>query len=257
MPARWEKLARSGAFALVTDLDGTVVPFDADPSKARPTRAVVELLESLSRMPGTTVVVATGRPKQDLELSFGASDRIELVAEHGLWIREANRWAMTSEVGPEAFDHLAAAFEKIAAACAGAHVERKTRGVGLHYRRVVEDAREALLNAAEAAVDDEIRSSPELSLLRGHAVLEVRLGAVTKTSAVELARRLGGPEVHIVALGDDVTDEDMFRALSPRDLGVVVGTPPWTSAATMSLAGPDEAIALLERIVATRAAVSG
>jgi len=51
-----------------------------------------------------------------------------------------------------------------------------------------------------------------------------------------------------VYIGDDVTDEDAFRALAGRGLGIAVQDAPRPTAATLTLRDPEEVRALLARL---------
>jgi len=85
----------------------------------------------------------------------------------------------------------------------------------------------ALLTDARAAAD------PSLTLKPGKAVLEVAVTDADKGSAVDRLRaELGAAAV--VYLGDDVTDEDVFRTLGPADVGIKVGDGETTAAHRVS-----------------------
>jgi trehalose-phosphatase len=49
-------------------------------------------------------------------------------------------------------------------------------------------------------------------------------------------------------IGDDVTDEDAFRAIAGRGIGVLVAEEPRETAAAYWLRDPDEVRELLERL---------
>ena len=105
-------------------------------------------------------------------------------------------------------------------------VERKGASLAWHYRMS-----EPLLAARRL---DELRRllvrelSPELEILDGNKVLEVRMKGADKRACalriVERARAAGDPVV--LAVGDDRTDEDLFERLPPDAWTVHVGEGP-------------------------------
>jgi trehalose 6-phosphate synthase/phosphatase len=60
-------------------------------------------------------------------------------------------------------------------------------------------------------------------VLVGDHVIEVRPRGIDKGSIAARLRREAPDRSAIVAIGDDLTDEDMFRALSPQDVTIHVG----------------------------------
>ena len=66
---------------------------------------------------------------------------------------------------------------------------------------------------------------------------------------------LDGADVKPIYIGDDVTDEDAFRALEGRGIGILVSPLPYPTAARYSLQDPREVRELLERL--TRLAEGG
>ena len=80
-------------------------------------------------------------------------------------------------------------------------------------------------------------------------VVELLVGDGDKGTAVAaLARRTHAS--HVVFLGDDTTDEDVFATLSSSDVGVKVG--PGETRAEFRVQSPDEVAEVLERLLALR-----
>jgi trehalose 6-phosphate phosphatase len=61
--------------------------------------------------------------------------------------------------------------------------------------------------------------------------------------------RLDGGDVLPFYIGDDVTDEDAFRALKGRGIGIVVRDHPYETAAAYSLKNPDEVREFLLKLI--------
>ncbi len=217
----WTAFARHTPLGILCDLDGTLVPFASSPEEARPDADAVRLVERLAALPGVTFVVVSGRPKDWLELFF-PSPNIHLVAEHGAQRRAAGPWELAVGLDPEPLAGLADDLEQIVRRHRGALVERKATTVALHYRQVPRGQRGELLIEAYGVIDRFVAKNPAYARLEGASVTEVRPASVKKSAAVPFVRERAGTDSRILALGDDLTDEHMFTALSAQDESIIV-----------------------------------
>jgi alpha,alpha-trehalose-phosphate synthase [UDP-forming]/trehalose-phosphatase len=249
--AHWLSLARHTPLGVICDLDGTLLPFVATPSASRLPPELAELLCGLAALPGLSLAIISGRPREDLERLLGPVPGAWLVAEHGGWRRRAGAWEAAVDQQAEDIEPLAARLRHLAAAVPGALVERKTWSVTFHYRLVSERERVALLVAVDAALEEWLAQAPGFERLDGVAMLEVRPARMRKSLAVPWLREQVGAGVRLLAFGDDLTDEDLFRALGVADEAVLVG-PQRRSRARWRLADPSAVAALLSWIAATR-----
>lgn len=219
----WLTLARHTPLGILCDLDGTLVPFARTPEEARPDPETVALIGMLAEQPGVTLAIVSGRPKSWLE-GFFPSPRVNLVAEHGAARRGLAAWHNVGDVDPGPLDELGAELERVARRHPGALVERKQTTVALHYRQVQRGRRGELLIEAYGVIDAFVAKNPAFERLEGVLVTEIRPASVRKSSAVPWVRELAGAGARLVAFGDDVTDEHMFRALGASDEPVIVRT---------------------------------
>ncbi len=219
----WLTLARHTPLGILCDLDGTLVPFASTPEEARPDPNAVALVSNIAEQPGVTVAIVSGRPKSWLE-SFFPSPYVFLVAEHGASRRGMGAWENVGEIDPRPLDELATSLDALVHRHQGALLERKQTTVALHYRKVSRERRPELLIEAYAIVDAFVTRHPYFELLEGSLVAEVRPASVKKSSAVRWMRQLLGTGARLVAFGDDLTDEHMFRVLAATDEPVVVRT---------------------------------
>jgi trehalose 6-phosphate synthase len=250
----WESLARHSPLGLLVDLDGTLIPFADRPEDARPGSAHLALLRDLARAPGVSIAICSGRPRDVLEGMLAEIPGLWLVAEHGAWLRGDGAWRSTVQAGLGGLDALAAAFDQIAGQYRRASVERKTWSVCLHYRGVRPRERMGLVVQASAAFDAFTAGQPGYERLESAYGLEVRPAAIRKSIAIPWMREKLGTGARLIALGDDLTDEDMFRAVGPGDEPVHVGPDVLReTAARWRLPGPPATVALLRWILAARA----
>ena len=235
------------------DLDGTIIDFADRPEDARPGPALLELLRDLAAQPGLSVAVASGRPRESLESLFVEAPGVWLVAEHGAWLRGEGAWRSTVPAELETLDALAAELEEVAAKYRKAWVERKTWTVCLHYRNVRPGERLGLLVQANAAFEARAGARRGYEPLEGADTFEVRPAGIRKSVGIPWIREKAGPGARLMALGDDVTDEDMFRALGSGDDAIKVGgdvTRP--TAARWTLPEPAATVAFLRWILEAR-----
>jgi trehalose 6-phosphate synthase len=221
MLQHWLSVARHTPLAILTDFDGTLVPFAATPEEARPDRELLELLGSLAALPGLRIVIVSGRPHAVLEQYF-TEPSLWLVAEHGAWCRGEGAWQPTIDFDTRPVGELGDLLETVAKGHPGARVERKTWSVALHYRQVRRPDRASLAVEASVAIDGFLALHPGFERLDGNEIVEVRPSSARKSMAVAWTRQQIGPDVRIVAVGDDLTDEHLFAALGPLDEPVLV-----------------------------------
>ncbi|MBX3192026.1 MAG: trehalose-phosphatase [Labilithrix sp.] len=241
----WMAIARHTPLGVLCDLDGTLVPFASSPEEARPDADAVTIVEQLAALPGATVAIVSGRPKDWLE-SFFPGDNVFLVAEHGAFRRGAGAWQNVADLDPSPLLSLADELEALARRHPGALLERKRTTVALHYRNVRRGQRGELLIEAFGIIDRFLARHPAYERLEGVLVVEVRPASVKKSSAVPWLRGLAGAGARLVAIGDDVTDEHMFQVLEPQDESIVVRTSgPRRTAARWELNDSNEVRAVL------------
>src|SRR5207244_2601674 len=134
----------------------------------------------------------------------------------------------------------------------GARVERKHFSIAVHYRNV----RENDVPKVERAVGEVAARHCELRRINGKKVYEL-LPAIDwdKGKAViwlletlGLESRSGG--IRPIYIGDDSTDEDAFRALDQRGIGILVTEQSQPTAARYSLRDPAEVERFLRALTA-------
>ena len=207
--------------AFLLDYDGTLVPFVEDPKRAQPDEELLELLARASAAPDTEVVMVSGRPRRDLEEWFGHLP-VSLVAEHGVWLRaRGEEWRMLRAVGTDWKDRVRPILQRYVDRLPGALLEEKEFSLAWHYRAA--DAEQASRRSRELldALAGFTRNV-DVQVLEGNKVLEIRTTGVSKgTAALEWLRTSASE--FVLAIGDDWTDEDLFRALPETAYSIRVG----------------------------------
>jgi trehalose 6-phosphate synthase/phosphatase len=230
---------------LFLDYDGTLVPFAKHPKLAIPNQALLTLLHEISGDSNTNVTLISGRDSDTLERWFNDLP-VNLVAEHGASIRMKNgKWRHHREVDQSWKPLMRPTMELYTQRSPGSFLEEKSHTLAWHYRNVHPElgfirSRELLDNLHHL-----VRNTP-LQIVDGNKVIEIRISGVDKGS---VAKQFLDDEKYdfIMAVGDDKTDEDMFRALA--EIGVTVKIGSGHTAAQYNLSNHLEVINLLNQLI--------
>ncbi len=228
------------------DYDGTLAPFHVRPELAVPYPEVAAVLQEIVHAGGTRVVIISGRPADEVLPLLTLTERPEIWGAHGWERLLADGRRIVEQPGSDARNALtqaAAALEKILPS--GARLERKLASIALHWRGLPEDGAQRLRAEATACWEPATRKGV-LELLPFDGGLELRAVGCNKQYAVKAILSETAQDSPVAYLGDDYTDEDAFRAVKPRGLGVLVRPEFRETAADVWLQPPQELAAFLK-----------
>ncbi|MEN5197008.1 bifunctional alpha,alpha-trehalose-phosphate synthase (UDP-forming)/trehalose-phosphatase [Sphingobacterium faecium] len=204
------------------DYDGTLVKFQNHAQKASPTVLLYNLLDSIIADPLNTLVIISGRSQESLSTWFDGRSYY-LVAEHGIWSNFPNfNRAYKKGLALHWMPEVKKLMEKLADQTPGSYIEAKPYSLAWHYRKVEQGLGE--LKAAELKeILNPMLNDYGLQLLDGNAVIEVKNTEVNKgKAALEIAGHIKAD--FLLAIGDDVTDEDLFKYLPRSTISIKVGS---------------------------------
>lgn len=213
------------------DYDGTLVPIVPHPSMAKLSDSRRKLLKRLSAIPGVIVALVTGRSLTDIRRLAGIPGVI-LVANHGFEILKDGRiFYPCGRKFQKPLLKLAHDINRELRNIPGVVIESKGFSVAVHYRLAPKKQwdviKERILETSAG-----LRKSHHLQLTSGKCLWEIRPALYwNKGSAVLWILRKFARHATPVYLGDDVTDEDAFKALRRRGLTIAVAEKPCRSAA--------------------------
>ena len=226
---------------LLLDYDGTLVPFARHPREAMPDKNLLKLLATLGSDAKTNLTIISGRDATILEEWF-QDIPVNLVAEHGAAIKRIHQqWTQEKEIDQSWKRVLRPTLEMFVKRSPRSFLEEKNHTLAWHYRNVEPElgftrSRELLDNLFHL-----VRNG-QLQVIDGNKVIEIRVAGIDKGVA---ARKII-EENHsdfVLIVGDDKTDEDMFRSLADKALTIKVG--PGHSVAQYSVSTQQDIIRLL------------
>ena len=228
------KYRQSGKRLFMFDYDGTLTPIVKDPHAAIPSDRVIRTLKTLAAEPRNSVWIISGRDQAFLDDWMGHIPELGLSAEHGSFIRHphSDNWENVTEKTDMSWQKdVMQIFQHYTEKTQGSFIERKKVALTWHYRRADPEYGSFQAQECRAYLESTVGKKYEVEVMEGKANLEVRPSFVNKGA---IATRLISENVYdglkvtsqtppnfVLCLGDDFTDEDMFRALKastlPRD----------------------------------------
>lgn len=215
------KYATTTRRIIFLDYDGTLVGFKTNIELAAPDEELYQLLKQLSSDQANKLVLVSGRAPSFLEKWFGDLD-VDIISEHGAWTKiRNNNWVSVPGLSSGWKKDFYQVLESFTDRTPGAFIEEKDFSLVWHYRKVEESLGELrtneLMNTLRYLVEDK-----GLQLLPGNKVVEIKNVEINKGKAV-LNFVHEGSHDFIMAIGDDHTDEDIFKALPQDAVTIKVG----------------------------------
>lgn len=231
---------------LFLDYDGVLAGFKSNPDDAKPTTKLKNVLKKLTADPSNKLVIISGRSRENLADWLGDIDNLTLVAEHGAFVKKPSKtsWTKHTMTTSSWYDKALKIMENSARQTPGSHVEPKATALVWHYRDASAYYAQKSLVPLKFKLSKIIAQHSNVHMQSGHKILEIKQNDVDKgTSALGL---LGKNNDFILALGDDTTDEAMFKSLPSRSFSIKVG--PGRTAAHYRLKNVEEVHALLVKL---------
>jgi trehalose 6-phosphate phosphatase len=230
--------------ALLLDYDGTLAPFHVDPGKAFPYPGVREMLDKIMKAPDIRLVIITGRWIEDLRPLLQLKGRPEIWGSHGI---ERLKMDGTYEIAPmdeNALDGLVKADEWIREVGLEERCEEKPGCLAIHWRGLDEKSIEEITNQVSLTWQF-IAESSGLNLKEFDGGMELRVPARDKGDAVRTILEELENDAAVAYLGDDLTDEDAFKAIKGKGMGVLVRKELRPTAGDVWISPPEELLDFL------------
>jgi len=211
-----------GKRAIFLDYDGTLVGFNVNVDQASPDQELYELLRELTSDPANEVVMISGRKHETLSEWMGHL-KLDLIAEHGAWQKKhGTKWKKLAGLNDAWKQEIYPTLETYTDRTPGSFIEEKSYSLAWHYRKVEQGLGELraneLMNTLRYYTTDK-----GLQVLPGDKVIEVKNVEINKGRAA-LAWMQDRAYDFVMAIGDDHTDEDIFKALQQEAITIKVGS---------------------------------
>jgi trehalose 6-phosphate synthase/phosphatase len=210
---------------------------------------LINLLQQLGQDRHSTTCIVSGRARVDLEQWFGGIENIWLAAEHGAIVRSplTQQWEDpapgTSDVWKQRVYPI---LEHFVDRTPGSFIEEKEFSLVWHYRMADPEFGDWLANDLVANLEHMLADSP-VKPVKGQRNVEVKLVWANKSQVCSRFILSDNHPDFILAAGDDVTDEDLFRQLPAGAWTIHVGRN--RSRAKYFVSGPGEMVGLLRKLV--------
>ncbi|EWC45915.1 hypothetical protein DRE_04922 [Drechslerella stenobrocha 248] len=221
-----EQYKASSRRLFMFDYDGTLTPIVKDPQAAIPTDKIIRTIKKLASDPQNNVWIVSGRDQAFLEQWMGDIAELGFSAEHGSFVRRPreSEWVNLTETFDMSWQKdVMEIFQYYTERTQGSFVEQKRCALTWHYRRADPDYGAFQARECQSHLENTVMQKYDVEVMTGKANLEVRPKFVNKG---EIAKKLvaeysedAKPDF-VLCLGDDTTDEDMFRALRRSQLPV-------------------------------------
>jgi trehalose 6-phosphate synthase/phosphatase len=206
---------------LFLDYDGTLTGFVSNPSEAVPDAELKGIIRNLS--PKAQVIIISGRDKDTLGTWF-EDQKVDLIAEHGVWVKRKNEkgdWKLYAEIEDRWKEDIREIMEYYVLRTPGAFIEEKHHSLVWHYRKVESGLGDLRMRELFSHLKYMARGY-NLQVLEGNMVLEIKRPDINKGRAATAIMKDQEYDF-ILAVGDDWTDEDTFKAMPKSAYSIRVG----------------------------------
>ena len=230
--------------ALLLDYDGTLAPFHKEPNKAEPYPGVRKVLNGIMQVPDIRLVIITGRWTKDLIPLLQLEKQPEIWGSHGLERLKTNGSYEIDSMEEQQLDGLVAADELIEEFGLSSNCEKKPGCLAIHWRGLKKRKVEEIRNLVEPKWSA-LAQSWQLSLQEFDGGLELRVPGRNKGDAVGTILDEMDQDAVGAYLGDDLTDEDAFKAIKGKGIGILVRDELRPTAADLWIRPPEELLTFL------------
>lgn len=235
----------ASASILMLDYDGTLSPFTSERSNAIPYSGISERLNTLTEFSTTEVIIISGRDIDTLKRLLNLKKYPEMWGSHG-----AERFSSGKGyhllVDANVIKGLRQVKDWIAENKLDQVAELKPAGCAFHWRGLEAKAADMIESTVRDYWEPKCKSLG-MTLHPFDGGIELRPDGLDKGSAVKEILENRADDLPVAYLGDDITDEDAFKAVGNRGLKVLVNRNLRPVAADLQLIPPEEVIEFLDR----------
>lgn len=216
-----EKYKSADKRIIFLDYDGTLVGFKNKPEDARPDEELYKILDKLAADSKNELVLISGRDREFFNKWFGDKN-FSLIVEHGVWLRKPNEeWKLIEQMETSWMETIRSVMQFYIDRTPGTFLEEKNYSLVWHYRKADPELGKQRANELKDELGSLI-ANHNLDILEGSKVIEVKNSGINKGRAA-LTRLKNKEFGFIFGIGDDWTDEFLFKSLPKEAITVKVG----------------------------------
>ncbi len=241
-------LSEKNPLIIFLDYDGTVVPFAKRPELAKLSKPTYRLFKKISSNKKIKLVVLSGRKSDFLEKQFQYLN-IELGAEHGAQYFDPHKkhWNNLVSFNTEEWygtaNHI---MEDFTARVPKSFIEKKEFAIVWHYRLSPPAFASQQAIALKETLETALSNLP-ITIDQGKKMIEVKSVEANKGAFTHWYLKTKHISPHLLALGDDRTDEDLFEIVQEND-GLTIKIGSGMSQADYRLASQKSVLYFLEKL---------
>ena len=251
--AFWNSLKRAKCRIILLDYDGTLAPFKAQRDEATPYPGIRERLEDIIAAKGSRLVIVSGRSIEDIKPLLGLKILPEIWGSHGRERLRGNGRYESVPLSPhekkameEAYIKALKEGQEIMDKAFYNQLEKKPGCLACHIRGLEQGISEEIISSVKKAWSDLAASHPFLQIHGFDGGIELRVKGLDKGQAVDVILSESPLGAACTYLGDDLTDEDAFRSIRGRGMGVLVRPELRETLADIWITPPDELLEFLQ-----------
>ncbi len=238
---------------LLSDYDGTLTPIVEKPELAILSEETRKLLKSLAKNHRYTLGIISGRALSDLKGKVRV-ENIVYAGNHGLEIEGfgSSYFDPIAEEMRPLLELLNRVLSATLRGTRGAFVENKGLTLSVHYRTVSENEQEVVRDTFQK-VTDPLHATGRIKVTQGKKVYEIRppvdwdKGKAVTWLLEKCRQTKRKSRVLPIYLGDDLTDEDGFKAVEKNNgISILVSDELRQSLASYFVKSPDEVVQFLK-----------
>lgn len=215
------QFTKAGSRLLMLDYDGTLAPFRVERDQAFAYPGVEQRLDRIIAGAKTDVVIISGRAIADLRPLLKLRKYPEMWGSHGWEVLSAEGKYRLLPAEADARQGLIKAENYIRDNGFAEHLEVKPVSLAIHYRGV--EIHKLLVMKEKISNNwNSLTSEYNLTFSEFDGGLELKIPGLNKGTVVKTLMERYSVDCPTAYLGDDLTDEDAFKALPDSALSVLV-----------------------------------
>lgn len=225
------------------DYDGTLTPFTGHHQDAIPSSELLNLIKKLSLLKNTNLIIISGRGRHILSKWF-AHLPLNLVAEHGLFIKEkGKKWRLIKPIRNSWKKKIIPILNLYVNKLPASFLEEKEYSLVFHYRK----SEPSLASLRVKQLTDYLvnyTSNMDVQVFNANKAIEIRNAGIDKgVAAMYWLPKKKINSDFVLSVGDDLTDEALFRVMQKGHFSIKVGLQP--SYAKYNLQNSEQVIQIL------------